>query len=480
MRVTHSRSRRFLHGSCLVLAALALLFSFGFEMQEIPEQHADILDHFKYGSIGAEERAGLPYWIWRILPEVFEDLLPVHEGKGYARFGWVFESESHSRPIGTSYRERMIPFLGVNCAVCHAGTLRESPSGTRRVILGMPSHQFDFQAYFRFLIACARDRRFESSTLIAAMRKTNPKFSWIDSLLYRFFVIERTRNGILQQAGEFAWTESRPQQGPGRVDTFNPYKRMFDFDMTTDATVGTADLPSLWNQKLREGMWLHWDGNNNAVTERNKSAAIGAGASESSLDLPSMKRIEDWIRELKPPSFPAERIDRKLADEGQELFSRHCASCHSAGGERVGQVTPLEEIGTDAERLRSFTPALAERMNTLGMGRSWRFSHFRKTQGYANMPLDGLWLRAPYLHNGSVPTLTDLLAPMAERPTRFYRGYDVYDFDKIGFISDSPEAARSGFQFDTWVKGNGNQGHSYGTDLPEPAKRKLLEYLKTL
>ena len=76
------------------------------------------------------------------------------------------------------------------------------------------------------------------------------------------------------------------------------------------------DLPSLWNQKIRDGMWLHWDGNNNLVTERNKSAAIGAGCSESSLDLPSMKRVEDWIWTLAPPAFPAAHIDRTLALAG--------------------------------------------------------------------------------------------------------------------------------------------------------------------
>ena len=84
---------------------------------------------------------------------------------------------------------------------------------------------------------------------------------------------------------------------------------MFGFDLQADSSVGTADLPSLWNQKIREGMWLHWDGNNNKVEERNKSAAIGAGASEKSLDLPSMKRIEDWIWELKAPEFPGSKIN---------------------------------------------------------------------------------------------------------------------------------------------------------------------------
>ena len=127
----------------------------------------------------------------------------------------------------------------------------------------------------------------------------------------------------------------------------------------------------------------------------------------------------------------------------------------------MGQVTPLAEIGTDPERLRSFTAALAAKMNTIGDRQAWKFSHFRKTDGYANMPLDGVWLRAPYLHNGSVPTLRALLFP-EERPAVFYRGYDVYDWQRVGFVADGPEAEKDGVRFDTRLRGNGNAGHVYG------------------
>ncbi len=96
------------------------------------------------------------------------------------------------------------------------------------------------------------------------------------------------------------------------------------------------------------------------------------------------------------------------------------------------------------------------------------------------MPHDGLWLRAPYLHNGSVPTLTDLLEPPAQRPTRFWRGYDVYDPVKVGFVSTGREAERAGTPYDTSRPGNSNAGHVYGTTLPPESKRALLEYLKTL
>ena len=118
-------------------------------------------------------------------------------------------------------------------------------------------------------------------------------------------------------------------------------------------------------------------------------------------------------------------------------------------------------------------------MNTLGEGKPWAFYSFTKTWGYSNMPLDGVWLRAPYLHNGSVPTLRDLLAPPEERPTVFYRGYNVYDFENLGFVSSGAAAEASGFRFDTTERGNGNQGYLYGTGLDEEEIDALIEYLKT-
>ncbi len=467
-------------GFTVGILCAALLILQIFDSNE-PELHEDILEHFKYGSIGAEERAGVPWEIWRVLPTVFPEHLPDRPGEGYARFGMVYESETAERPIGTSYRERQVPLQGLNCAVCHTGVLRDSPEAPRQIILGMPSHQMDLQAYQEFLFACGRDPRFTTDTILSAIRKANPDFGFFDRLIYRFLVIPRTRDGIQEAAEGFTWTQQRPPQGPGRVDTFNPYKAIiFGFDMSIDLSVGTADLPSLWDQKSREGLSLHWDGNNNSVAERNLSAAIGAGASEDSLDLAAIKRVEDWIWDLKPPPFPSDRIDTARAAAGEPLYRQHCATCHAIGSEFVGKVIEIDEIGTDPERMSSFTEALAERMNTLGTGRPWRFSHFRSTNGYAAMPLDGLWLRAPYLHNGSVPTLQDLLKPVDERPAVFWRGYEVYDYDKVGFVSQGAGAEAAGFRFDASLRGNGRQGHLYGTELDAGQKQDLLEYLKTL
>lgn len=450
-----------------------------FAQRDEPEIHANITDHFKYGSIGSEGRSGIPYWIWVVLPTVFEDLLPPGEGDSYQRLGFLYETNPpKGRPIGTSYRETVVPFIGLNCAVCHTGTLQQSPDGPTEIVLGMPAHQFDLQQYLRFLIAASDDPRFTADVIIPAIEQANPDFGFIDKLIYRLRVIPNTREGLQTEKRLFAWMETRPDHGPGRVDTFNPYKLNI-FGLQEDPFVGTADFPSLWNQTPREGLWLHWDGNNNSVEERNKSAAIGAGASEDSLDIRGMQRIEDWISGLMPPEFPPEKIDWSRVDAGRQLYQTNCAQCHDFDGADIGQVTPIDEIGTDRERLDSFTAELADNMNTLGTGKPWRFSHFRNTDGYSNQPLDGIWLKAPYLHNGSVPTMRDLLNPPEERPSTFYRGYPVYDFENLGFVAIGAEAEQAGFRYDTAETGNSNLGHSYGTGLLQQEKDDLLEYLKT-
>ena len=140
---------------------------------------------------------------------------------------------------------------------------------------------------------------------------------------------------------------------------------------------------------------------------------------------------------------------------------------------------PIDKIATDRHRLDSYTYEFAANQYTLYPDSEYRFTHFRKTQGYANHPLDGIWARAPYLHNGSVPTLRALLDAPEARPRRFYRGYDVYDPDGVGFVHDvAEENGTRFFLFDTTLPGNGNGGHVYAVDLTDAEKDAIVEYLK--
>jgi len=198
--------------------------------------------------------------------------------------------------------------------------------------------------------------------------------------------------------------------------------------------------------------------------------------------LNDLQKLQDWLSMLPPPKYPSERfpINRTLASSGRAIFDRECASCHAPGGAQTGQVVPADRIGTDPHRVRMWTKDAAEAYNARYKRYDFGFSKFRSTNGYVSVPLDAIWTRAPYLHNGSVPALRDLLQPPENRPKVFYRGYDVFDPRNVGFVSQGPEAQRVGFRYDVSQPGNGNQGHLAGTRLPEKDKDALIEYLKTL
>src|SRR5947208_3512556 len=197
-------------GVAVVVVAVALVLLVSFVTRDQPEQFADIRDHFKYGSIGSDTDNGVPYWIWRVLPKVFPDLLPDREGDGYARVGFVYEAPGRDRPIGTSIREHPIPLVGLNCAVCHTGILQEEPGAPVQIVLGMPAQQFDTESYFGFLFACAQDPRFGPDVLIPAIEQENPSFTLFDKLLYRFVVIPRTKAGLLARADEIRKISEQP------------------------------------------------------------------------------------------------------------------------------------------------------------------------------------------------------------------------------------------------------------------------------
>ena len=97
---------------------------------------------------------------------------------------------------------------------------------------------------------------------------------------------------------------------------------------------------------------------------------------------------------------------------------------------------------------------------------------------YAARPLYGIWAAAPYLHNGSVPTLYHMLLPPEHRPKTFALGAREYDPVRLGFVV-ATACTQEDCVVDTTRKGDGNGGHLFGTDLAESDRMALLEYLKT-
>ena len=479
----------------LILLAL-VVYQFLFANEYVIAQESEA-DHFKYGSIGSET-TGLPSQVLLALPAMYKERLG---GQGWRYFGLLYE-QGEDLPIGFSRRVITgVERAWFNCSLCHVGTYRLPGDDRQHKILGAPSNNLKLYELIRFLIDVGRDPSFTAQALTAAINSDQVPghLNVVERLVYRYIAFPRIKAGLTRVGQQLAFLERQEPWGPGRVDTFNPYKAIqFGFPMgpeTLDevALNGASDYPSLWMQAPREGMNLHWDGNNSSVAERNLSAALGAGVTPATVDRAAIARIEAWMRDLPPPRYPpAAPIDREAAARGAGLFAQYCGRCHGRGDfegyhygkeqyPALGHVVALSEIGTDRGRWASYTADFAAAQNTLYAGYPWRFRHFRKTDGYANHPLDGIWARSPYLHNGSVPTLRDLLEPAERRPKVWYRGSDELDLERVGYQSRTE--APNLFRYDTSVAGNGNAGHEgpeYGTELSAAEKDALVEYMKTL
>jgi mono/diheme cytochrome c family protein len=480
-------------GSCLLgflivivvlVAAVAAWMRF---TSDAPVTYDKIEDHFKYGSTGGERSSGIPYSVWMALPELFPEYLP---GKGLKSLGFIYEP-GKDLPIGVSKRRYQgIDRVFLNCAVCHVGTVRDTPASTPRIIVGMPANTIDLQGFQRFLTAVVVDEKFTPDRIVPVIQQMKTE-DLLNRVILKYFGIALMRDQIITLRQEFGFMDREPVFGPGRFDTFNPPKVLMHFRMDRvpeSEWVGVCDFPSIWHQQQREGMNLHWDGNNTSVDERNRSAAFGTGALPPTLDRASLKRTADWLLGASPPPYPYP-VDQALVAKGRPIYAEYCANCHGASGtdftgKWVGEVTDIAEIRTDRHRLDSYSYDLSVNQGQLYAAYpAERFKNFKKTNGYANAPLDGLWLRSPYLHNGSVPNLRALLEPAADRPAVFYRGYDVFDPAGVGYVADVPkEGETKFFRYDTSLPGNGNQGHegrAYGTELSPDDKQALVEFLKT-
>lgn len=448
--------------------------------RHIPE-YADLAEHFKYGAIGNHAATGLPFPIWSVLPEICQQHLP--RPGGYEVFGFLFE-DGRDVPVGLSKARVGFERVAINCSLCHVTSVRFSPSEQPMLVLAGTSQTFDIQRYQRFLAACAADSAFDPDVILPAVEERF-KLDWLDRLLYRFLIVDLTKKGILEQGESFAWTYDNPEWGPGRIDPFNPVKFGM-LGLPVDGTIGNSDMQPVWNldarEDLRPGAPLHWDGLNTSVREVIVSSALGDGAVADEFDWASMDKLEAFLRTVRPPPYPGE-IDRELAARGERVFAETCAECHAVDGRRTLTVIPGDEVGTDANRLAMWSDQARDAYLAYDEGYDWGFQSFQNVEGWVAEPLWGIWLRAPYLHNGSVPTLADMLQPPDQRPKAFVRGTDLFDAGNVGFAAppcDPVTHQGPGFCFDTSLPGNANTGHLYGTDLPEADKAALRAFLLTL
>jgi hypothetical protein len=497
----------------------------GIDTAQVPKWSADDLDFFLHGSMSTEV---IPEVVLRAFIKTYPDLFPTadltHLGLiSDPSFGW---------PIGLSRKNVShlggLPALGINCASCHVAEVTSSSAKPIR-LLGATSH-FDVEAFFgsvlvatfktsdpanmkRFLSAYLSQtdqaggdpaqKSFESAwqtqeeRIVAAIKadpfggkemagklhrvdqgdlrldSKQPDLAALSHSMLKLLHNMRAALHVPDQPPE----KLPPASGPGRNDAFGILSASL---LNTPQPYAPIKFGLVWNVDQRT--WVHWDGNTNSPIARNLLASLGLGAplngKSGNLEFAMVKRQTDLSETIRPPRFPF-AIDQATAKRGAAHFEAKCASCHG-GPESDKRLYSVAEVGTDPNRASMFTKKVADGFNkflseleAVGYQPPKEFG-VRSTGKYWAASLGGVWARSPYLHNGSVRTLQELLTPPAQRTKTFHRGSKKYDSEQMGYTDEGA------YLFDTSASGNSNSGHNYGIDLPASEKRELMEYLKTL
>jgi len=315
-----------------------------------------------------------------------------------------------------------------------------------------------------------------------------------------------------------------------------------DFPSQPSAPVNT---PHIWGYDKQR--WIFWSGVTNSMVERNIAQGVALLTDfnwdtwETTVSVEDLHRMMgDYASRIVPPAWPADlfgAVDQARADAGKKVFQRECLSCHhevELDKKPGGMVAPYLNVGSDPwytrgqsaafynvdffnEVLVRWIPAVkirayqderlcrkgetgeqcAERLKPeMEKGRENVVWKGPSANAYIAKPLYGVWATAPFLHNGSVPSLRQMLTPPERRVHTFVVGSYEYDPAEMGFRYDlasqtvPPPAASPAngptprpevyyaTVFDTRKTGNDNYGHDHGTCLPDAEKEALLEFLK--
>jgi hypothetical protein len=268
-----------------------------------------------------------------------------------------------------------------------------------------------------------------------------------------------------------------PSSGPGRNDAFGLLAASL---LRAPQPYSPIKFGLVWNVDKRT--WVHWDGNTKSPLSRNLLASLGLGAplhgKHAELEFETVKRQTDLTEKIRAPRYPF-KIALEAAKRGASLFATDCNSCH-AGPESDARLYPVSEVGTDPHRAEMFTQKLADGFNKFlaeleaeGYQPPKEIG-VRSTGKYFAPTLNGVWARSPYLHNGSIRTMEELLTQPIQREKTFHRGSRMFDEKSMGYTDSGT------YLIDTTTPGNSNAGHDYGTNLSAAERRDLVEYLKTL
>jgi processive rubber oxygenase RoxA-like protein len=244
-----------------------------------------------------------------------------------------------------------------------------------------------------------------------------------------------------------------------------------------------SDVPAWWLLKKKHGMFYNGFGRGDFGKFLMASNLLTVNDTSESAEVD--KHFNDvlaYINSLRPPKYPYP-VNKQLIKEGGILYLRNCAKCHGNGDEYPNLLIPESTIKTDSFLYKSNyqNPQFVEWFNSSWFAQGDHPAKLQPFNGYIAPPLDGIWITAPYFHNGSVPTLEAVLNSKL-RPKYWSRNFDTpeYDHETVGWKYSASDKPAGTIVYNTTLPGYGNYGHYYGDNLTAKERKAILEYLKTL
>lgn len=445
-----------------------------------------------------------------------------------AGFGFLPGAVVVNRPTGLSARAERLPIgftagdlapiggvkvrvANLGCAACHAGATYDAEGRPlpRRVMLGMPNTSLDLEAYTLTVFRALR-RFIDDDRLIPTAVALYPEMDWRERQSLRWLVIPLAKRRLAALAGAER-PMPFPNGSPGSTNGVAALKAALGVPLAGGglADAGIVSIPDLghrmWKTSLLVDGAYAVPGHARAqeVTGREPASpeVRSLAAMTSFFTVPSMgvhpdkalrsqrdaEAIAAFLLSYRPQRFPGS-IDAAKAARGAHVYATTCASCHgsySAGDRPQLRRYPnwIGNVGTDPLRARLFDKAL---IRAVKQGAYRDLIAAGNGGGYVAPPLTGIWASAPYLHNGSVPTLAALLSP-EQRLQRFEVGGHSLDFVAVG-LKLAPNgrypAGTTPFSRPAWTDtstvGKSSSGHLFGQELSASDKAALLEFLKQL
>lgn len=419
--------------------------------------------------------------------------------------------------IGRELPTIRLEVSNLGCAACHAGvTYGADGHPARNVWLGLPNTSLNLDAFVAAVYQAVKRVRADPQALLAAITQLYPDTSAQELHTLRKFVWPR----LVRRVSELEANGDAPlpfsNGAPGSTNGVAALKFQFHLLAAGTAASGATSIPELGQRNLRtsllydgvyagKGMARFGPAPPGTAGDAARLAPIVAFFTVPTMGMPpdragrAIAPVADVMRFLAgytPPPFPGP-VDLARAARGRAVYAASCAQCHGRYSDDAqrprllsfpNRLVAQADLGTDPTRWQAID---ADLLRAIARSELGKHIDAANTGGYVAPILSGLWATAPYLHNGSVPTLWHLMHPQA-RPARFWVGGHALDYRKLG-IAGQPDAQGdwaypAGYRpwsapmfYDTATPGRSNRGHEREfSTLAEDDKDALLEFLKLL